>query len=139
MLNDIPSNQIPGASVTYESTDKVADDDEFVEYSRELSASLQAHDMPPHSLTLKIGDPIVLLCDLKPSLDLNYGSRLIVHALHRHTIQARVVSSKHEGTEVIIPRVRLTSSDQELPSGFNRFQFPVRPIFDSHNEIARSD
>ena len=128
-LNSIAIDRLPGTSETYESSDKMVNDDSAVHYPEEFLNSLQPQGMPPSSLTLKVGAVIMLLRNMNQNLGLTNGTRLIVRGLHKYVIHARVVTGTHAGTDVTIPRLPLKPSDPLLPIEFKRFQFPIRLAF----------
>jgi len=128
-LNSIAIERLPGTPRTFESCDKMVDDDSAVQYPEEFLNSLQPQGMPPSTLTLKVGAVIMLLRNMNQKLGLTNGTRLIVCGLHKYVIQARVVTGTRAGTAVIIPRLPLKSSDPLLPIEFTRFQFPIRLAF----------
>lgn len=49
-------NEIPGEAKTYKSIDTVMNQDEAVNYPTEFLNALDLPGMPPHNLTLKIGE-----------------------------------------------------------------------------------
>ena len=86
--------------------------------------------MPVHSLTLKVGCPIILLRNLDASDGLCNGTRLIVTALKERVIEAKILSGVHAGKSAFIPRVNLvTASSSPLSFTLRRRQFPVRLAF----------
>ncbi|CAK1599568.1 unnamed protein product [Parnassius mnemosyne] len=65
-INDLILPKLPGDIVTYTSIDNVMDQEDAVHYPQEFLNSLNPSGLPPHSLKLKIGAPIILLRNLKP-------------------------------------------------------------------------
>lgn len=82
--------------------------------------------LPPHSLKLKTGTPIVLLRNLKPP-NLCNGTRLQVKFLRNNVIGATVLTGPAVGQTVLIPRIPMIPTD--LPFNFKRIQFPVKVSF----------
>ena len=120
----------PGEQRNYSSADCMpAGEEGAAVYPPEFLNSLDVQGLPPHLLTLKVGMPIILLRNLSPSLGLTNGTRLKVLQLRDRVIRAQILTGRHAGQAVLIPRCSITPSDSNLPFTFTRRQFPVRPAF----------
>jgi len=95
----------------------------------EVLNSFQPASLPLSRLRLKIGAPIMLLRNLAPREGLCNGTRLSIVRLGRRCIQARILGGLLDGELRLIPRIKLNSSDDELPYIISRIQFPVRLCF----------
>lgn len=122
-INDIILSKLPGDIVTYTSIDTVMDQEDVVNYPQEFLNSLNPSGLPPHSLNLKIGAPIILLRNLKPP-NLCNGTRLQVKFLRNNVIVAIVLTGPAVGQTVLIPRIPMIPND--LPFNFKRIQFPIK-------------
>ena len=69
-----------GYGKTYLSADTVAEDDLQSAYPTDFLNSITSSGMPPHSITLKVGAPVILLRNLRggPVDGLRNGTRMIV-------------------------------------------------------------
>ena len=65
-LNDIILSRLPGDNVNYISIVNVMDQEDAEHYPQEFLNSLNPTGLPPHSLKLKTGTPIILRRNLKP-------------------------------------------------------------------------
>jgi ATP-dependent DNA helicase PIF1 len=84
--------------------------------------------VPPHTLTLQEGCPVILLRNMLSGLA--NGTRLIVVKLMQHIIDAKIATGPDKGKRVFIPRLSITPSDTErMPFTLRRWQFPLRPAF----------
>ncbi|XP_036341751.1 uncharacterized protein LOC118751090, partial [Rhagoletis pomonella] len=125
-LNGQIQLKIPGEAVEYKSIDTVMDKDQAVNYPTEFLNSLEPPGMPPHSLALKVGSPVMLIRNLNAPKLCN-GTRVIIKKLTPNLIEATIISGKFKGEDVLIPRVPMISND--LPFEFKRLQFPLRLAF----------
>nr|CAG8627565.1 809_t:CDS:2 [Entrophospora candida] len=129
-INDIIMTQFPGDTVEYLSTDMVEEQAEAEHlYPVEFLNSLTIGGLPPHRLILKPGAPIILLCNISPSDGLCNGTRLVCQSFNRHVIEAEIITGKHSGNCVFLPRITMTPSNTDLPFIFKCHQFPVQPAF----------
>jgi hypothetical protein len=130
MLNAYACSIFPGEPFVYKSADTIdAADDNTNLYPTEFLNSLNPSGMANHSLTLKVGMPIMLLRNLNTALGLANGTRLIVVHCGSRLLQAEVMVGAHAGKQVLLPRISLTPSDGNMPFKFIRRQFPIRPAF----------
>jgi hypothetical protein len=127
-LNDAILKNLPGQETVYLSTDKAICDDEAEaqNYPMEFLHSLTPSGMPPHRLLLKPGAIIMLLRNLDIRKGLCNGTRLTLHHLHEHVLDAEILTGTNQGERVLIPRIRLAPSDVSLPFTLQRTQFPIR-------------
>ncbi|XP_071642994.1 ATP-dependent DNA helicase PIF6-like [Temnothorax longispinosus] len=125
-INFTIQNGIPGEATTYKSIDTVMNQNEVVNYPTEFLNSLDLPGMPPHSLTLKIGVPIILLRNINPPRLCN-GTRLSVKKMMNNVIEATILNGKFKGEDVLLPRIPMIPTD--MPFEFKRLQFPVRLAF----------
>ncbi|CAL9026296.1 unnamed protein product, partial [Prunus brigantina] len=90
---------------------------------------LEFNGLPEHSLTLKIGMPIMLLRNLNQSSGLCNGTRLVVTQMLDRVIEAKILTGSHIGHKVFIPRIILSATENKWPFIFKRRQFPIRPCY----------
>jgi hypothetical protein len=67
--------------------------------------------VPPHTLTLQEGCPVILLRNMPGNLA--HGTRLIVVKLMQHIIDAKIATGPDKGRRIFIPRLNITPSDTE--------------------------
>ncbi|XP_019185982.1 PREDICTED: uncharacterized protein LOC109180727 [Ipomoea nil] len=116
--------------MTYLSCDSVCKSDSNVDmladlHTPEFLNGLRCSGVPNHSLTLKVGSPVMLLRNIDHSLRLCNGTRMIISKLATHVLEAQILTGTTAGTKVLIPRMSLTPSDPRLPFKFQRKQFPL--------------
>jgi hypothetical protein len=109
VVNESILEDLPGESRTYTSTDSsfvngVLDEGRW---THEYLKAITVPGMPLHSTTLKVGCPVILLCNLDPSTGLCNGTRMIITSLGDQVLQARVLTGSHAGTTAFIPRSSL--------------------------------
>ena len=83
-INEIVIKKFPGEGKTYLSADSIAEGDLNNTYPTDFLNSVTPSGMPPHSMTLKAGAPVILLQNLRagPGNGLRNGTRLVI--LRRH-------------------------------------------------------
>ena len=92
----------------------------------EFLNSLTPNGLPPHKLILKKGSIIILLRNINLSDGLCNGTRLKVKELLQYCICAEMITGNKSGNTVLLPRIDLTSSKDELLFEMKRRQFPIR-------------
>ncbi|KAH9557258.1 hypothetical protein CY35_07G076300 [Sphagnum magellanicum] len=118
----------PAQHRTYYSADSVVQGEQRGVYPIEFLNSLNMSGVPPHTLTLQEGCPVILLQNMPGGLA--NGTRLIVVKLVQHTIDAKIATGPDKGRRVFIPRLSITPSDTErMPFILRRRQFPLQPAF----------
>jgi ATP-dependent DNA helicase PIF1 len=118
-------NKFQGGEVVYHSFNEAIDDPHNY-YPQEFLNTLTPNGIPPHVLKLKIGCPVILLRNLDSANGLCNGTRLVVRACQRNSIDAEIVLGQHDEKRVFLPRIPLCpSNDQMFPFQFKRKQFPI--------------
>jgi ATP-dependent DNA helicase PIF1 len=129
-VNTLIMEQFPGEAVEYYSADIIEEQTNSEhQYPMEFLNSLTIGGLLPHKLSLKIGSPIILLRNLNPSDGLCNGTRLICCSFQKHVIEAEIITGKHAGLHIFIPRITLSPSNANFPFTLKRRQFPVQPAF----------
>ena len=132
-INDQCVEHLTGESRIYLSVDSAIDESGNPDHNIPLEYlnCIKLSGMPVHSITLKVGCPIMLLRNLDPSAGLCNGTRLIVVSLNSRVLEARILTGVHAGDQVFIPRLTLitAASSSSLPFTLRRRQFPIRIAF----------
>lgn len=129
-INSIMLDIFPGESKTYFSADRPLDPDQQLLAPAEYLNSIETGSLPPHTLTLKIGAPIMVLRNIDPKNGICNGTRLIVKSMLPNVIEAYIANGAHYGTVTYIPKIKIhTESDPSITTAFERCQFPVRLAF----------
>jgi ATP-dependent DNA helicase PIF1 len=87
--------------------------------------SLTPNGLPPHKINLKTGICIILLRNLNLNNGLCNGTRLIVEEMKEYSILAKIITEDQSGSRVIIPRINLSPSTEEIPFHMIRRQCPI--------------
>jgi ATP-dependent DNA helicase PIF1 len=118
----------PAQRRTYHSADSVVQGKQRGVYPTEFLNSLSTSGVPPHTLTLQEGCPVILLRNMPGGLA--NGTRLIVVKLMQHIIDVEIAIGSDKGRHIFIPRLSITPSDTErMPFTHRRRQFPLWPAF----------
>ncbi|XP_019158196.1 PREDICTED: uncharacterized protein LOC109154911 [Ipomoea nil] len=129
-VNDYMTELHNAESRSYYSSDAVckADGDNGIfgdVHTPEFLNSIRVSGLPNHTLTLKIGSPVMLMRNIDHLLGLCNGTRLIITKLADHVIEGEILTGPNKGTKVLIPRMSMAPSDPRLPFKFQRRQFPL--------------
>jgi hypothetical protein len=100
---------------TYQSVDFVVQGEQRGVYPTEFLNSLSMLGVPPHTLTLQEGCPVILLGNMPGGF--TNGTRLIVVKLMQHIIDAEIATGPNKGMCVF------------MPFTLRRWQFPLRSAF----------
>jgi hypothetical protein len=126
---------MPGREQVLNSADSIETANEaqdgFQPYPMEYLNSLNASGLPLSKLTLKVGCPVMLLRNLDASQGLCNGTRMIVRGIRNRVIKCEIISGdrRFAGTIVLIPRITLEASAENMPIPLKRRQFPLRLAF----------
>lgn len=130
-INEQVTQLVPGEAKVYESADTVAEQEDVNAhlYPTEFLNSLTPNGIAAHSITLKVGMPVMLLRNLNTACGLCNGTRLIIRNLQENIVEAEIMHGAYKGTRHFIPRIIMDSSDDVLPFVLRRLQFPIRPCY----------
>jgi hypothetical protein len=118
----------PAQRRTYHNADSIVQGEQKGVYPTEFLNSLNMSRVPPHTLTLQEGCPVILLRNMLG--DLANGIRLIVVKLMQHIIDVEIATRLDKGRCVFIPRLSIIPFDTErMPFTLRRRQFPFWPAF----------
>ncbi|XP_013723556.1 uncharacterized protein LOC106427374 [Brassica napus] len=95
-------------------------------YAIEYLHSMEFPGLSSHKLTLKVGSPIMLMCNINQTKGLCNGTRMILTHIGERVLKADIITGSHIGNEVLIPRIILLQGDTQLPFTLRRRQFPIR-------------
>jgi len=98
-------------------------------YSVEFLNTLQFNRIANHKLELKVGVPILLLCNFNQSIGLCNGTRLIMKRLGQRVIEAKIIIGNNVGKCVFIHRIIMSPSRTDWPFVLHRRQFPIQVAF----------
>jgi len=123
-----------GGVVVCTSADRCADDcGAAFQLPIEFLNSLECSGLPAHRLALKPNVPIMLMRNLKPSIGLCNGTRLLYRGMDssNRLLHATIISggSAHNGRDVLIPRIKLSPDETSFGFNWSRRQFPVKLAF----------
>jgi hypothetical protein len=83
-------NKFQGGEVVFHSFDEAVDDPHNY-YPQEFLNTLTPNGIAPHILKLKISFPVILIRNSDPANGLYNGTRLVVRACQRNSIDAEIV------------------------------------------------
>jgi ATP-dependent exoDNAse (exonuclease V) alpha subunit len=119
----------PGDEHVYSSRDSVEQGDNEHQYPMEYLNSISLGTLPQSQLHLKVGVPLILLRNINPEQGLCNGTRLRLVHMSSRVLRVRIITGPAKGQLAFIPRIRLTTTDTQLPFQLLRVQFPVRLAF----------
>ena len=129
-FNESLLTKLPGDMHTYDSMDSVDSNEDGTDHiPQEFLRSQTPSGLPPSRLNLKIGAPIILLCSLYPASGECNGTRMVITRLGRRCIEARILGGEFHGQLRLIPRIKLTTTESDMPYILSRRQYPIRLCF----------
>ena len=136
-LNHIILAKYPGVTHTFLGYDQVVHETEERQiaedvnagYSPEYLATLTPNGFPKAKLAIKVGCPVMLLCNLDPSQGLCNGTRLLITRTSTHVLEGHILGGEHDGKPAFIPCITLHSQKSDFTFILARRQFPVRLAF----------
>ena len=131
-MGDINANVLslfPGEEHDMWAVDHALDPETLIEkdadYSPEVLHSFTPSGFPAARLVLKIGCPVMILRNLQPREGVCNGSRGIVTRISTRILEVQLFN----GATVLVPRIKLISSDLDVPFKLCRLQFPISLSF----------
>ena len=115
-INKSIMEKFPGDGKTYLSAGSVAEEGLENVYPTDFLNSITLSGMPPHSMTLKVGAPVMLLRNLRagPGHGLCNGTQLIILKVGERVLEVEITSGVNKGKSMLIPRITIAPSDTEL-------------------------
>jgi len=131
-FNDVLVERMPGVEHRFEAINhvNVPEDAAVAEpFAVEYLQSISLPSIPPSCLRLKIGAPLILIQNLSPRKGLCNGTRMRVLGIRRTCLQVAILGGTFDGMIRLLPQIKLTTSEDDLPFILERTQFPVRLCF----------
>ena len=131
-FNDILLDRMPGIEHRFEAANTVqysSDANQAEHYAVEYLQSINLASLPPSCLRLRIGVPLILIWNLSPKQGMCNGTRLRLLGISRNCLQVATLGGKWDGEIRLLPRIKLRTTDEDLPFILERKQFPVRVCF----------
>ena len=127
-LNNWLLNEFPGEEKLYKAINYNTHGDDAVMYPVEFLNSVELPGFPPHELRLKKGMPIMILRNIAAPV-LTNGTRCTVTRMHHNIVEAKVSCGPYKGEHVLLPKIPLEPSKNDVPFMFKRLQIPCKPYF----------
>ena len=126
-LNQDVLGKIRGEFFEFELIDEIVPSEYAgpTEFPTEFLNSLTPSNLPPHVLRLKVGAVIMLMRNLNAESGLVNGMQLQIKEIRSHCLICTIITGEHVGNYKIIPMIKLTLPEDELPFVFLCKQFPV--------------
>jgi len=103
-LNDMLLESLYGHDVNeYQSIDELIDDGGDDVVLPKILNTIEPLNLPPHSLRLKVGAPVILLRNLDPSVGMCNGTKMRVLRCGRRVVECEILTERHAGRNVMIP------------------------------------
>jgi ATP-dependent exoDNAse (exonuclease V) alpha subunit len=134
-LNTYILNKFPGEARVYHSADSLPNNtpeqqtEGELMYPVEYLNTINCSGLPLAQLALKVGCPVMVLRNLNPRHGVCNGSRGIITRMGNRVLEIRLLTGDHAGERVLIPRITIRPTDDQVPFEFTRRQFPVRLAF----------
>jgi ATP-dependent DNA helicase PIF1 len=131
-LNDYVLSQFPGEAKVFHSADFIPSSeqsegqDPMLNYPVEYLNEINCSGLPLAKLELKIGCPVMILRNLDAAHGVCNGSREFLRRWRNRVLEVELLTGKHAGTKVFIPRIGNQPTEDQVAFKFTRKQFPVR-------------
>lgn len=134
IINNAVAEMVPGEFFTYYSADTIQETGNVSDVLRDMYPPdylnlLTPNGLPSHQLSLKLGMPVMLLCNLDQSLGLCNGTRLIITKLGLHYIEGEIITGHGLGNRYAIPRIIFIKKEMKWPFTLRRKQFPIKVCY----------
>lgn len=124
IINKLQGDLYRSYSIDYIKDDERKEASDY--YPTEFMNSLTPNGLPPHDLRLKKGAIVILIRNMNIANGLCNGTRLKIIDVGSHVLTLRIISGIGKGRIVMLPRIELQPSEEEVPFQFTRRQYPVR-------------
>lgn len=129
-INHSLLDSMPTELKLFRSADRIVEDGGRDVYPPEYLNTIEVANLPHHEFKVKLNAPAICLRNLNPANGLCNGTRLRMVQFGDRVIEGEILSGKHAGKRVYIPRIPLNpTSSADLPFEFVRVQFPLRLAF----------
>jgi hypothetical protein len=131
-LNSDILSTFPRHEEVFHSADSVVTEggvDGDFQYPVEYLNSINVPGLPCSKLTLKVGCPIMVLCNLDAANGVCNGSQAVILHMSHRVLEVRLIGGQHQGKKAFIPRITLTPSNAGLPFHLKCHQFPIQLAF----------
>ena len=96
---------------------------------QELLHSLEPSTLPLSELRMKLGCPLMLLCNLDPGKGLCNRTHMILLQVYHQILEIIIIGGDHHAEKAFIPRILLKPSSRQYPFTLRQCQFPVHLCF----------
>jgi len=121
----------PGAVKEFNSADTVVDklNGDVTMYPAEYLNSITASGLPLAKLQLKVGVPVIVMRNLAAAEGVCNGTRGVVIQMTNRVVEIRLITGDCAGSTFFVPRVKMETSQGDIPFTMSRLQFPLRLAF----------
>jgi len=91
--------------------------------------SISLASIQPSCLRLKIGHPLILIQNLSPREGICNGTRMSLLGIRPTCLQVAIFGGRFDGMICLLPWIKLTTSDEDLPFNLVHTQIPVNLCF----------
>ena len=106
-----------------------SDPEAILMYPTEYLNTITVSGLLLHKLTLKIGSPVMVLCNLNPSEGVCNGTRGIITRMTSRVLELRLLGGDHNGHLVFLPWIKCYPTNAQIPFQLCCLQFCVRNAF----------
>jgi len=130
-LNSTLLDKMPGTKHRFAAVNTVEASEQTTAqlYAVEYLESINLASIPPSSIRLKIGVPLILIWNLSPKHRMCNGTRLRPLAINPNCLQVAILGGWWDGKIHLLPYIKLTTTAEDLPFILERKQFPVHLCF----------
>ena len=102
---------------------------DFAKLPAEYLWTFNPAGIPPSKLELQVGCPVILLWNICLTQGLWNGIRMSILQIELKCLKVQILGGEFDGNIKLLPRILLSTTEEELPFILPTKQFPIKLLF----------